>query len=257
VRVFRFSVALIVSLVALWSLYQGVRAGEKNGKAPVPPAELDALIAQDVKHLQETLAQTTLPKKAVSKALATALMLAAYAELKASAGAKTDAVSGLHGSALGTLKALEANDPEKARRLASTILAAKGAGATPKADLPKLVNTEKLMRQFGSVKVGGYGYEKLIEDIAEGKDNPTKEQIGELKTVGYKAAVIGHLTVGQAPKEDEDAKKTKKSWLTFSHQMEEAAAALGRVAQAGNPAEVRTAVVRLNQTCAKCHEVWR
>jgi hypothetical protein len=258
--VFRFFVVLVVTLLGLWSLYQGVRAGEKPDKALVPPAELDRLISQDVKYLQEALAKTPTDKKTLRKAKVTALMLAAYAELKTkeARGANPNDVAGLHAAALGALQALEANDPEKARRLASTILAAKGAGAAPaKVDLPKLVNTETLMRQFATVKVGGFGYEKVIEDLAEGKDDPTKEQIGEFAKMAYKVAVIGHLAAGQVPKEDEDAKKTRKSWLTFAGQMEQAAAALGRTAQAGNPAEVRAAVVRLNETCTKCHEVWR
>jgi hypothetical protein len=256
---FRLSaLVMTLALFGFWSLSEGGQAGEKTGKASVPPAALDRLIAQDVKNLQETLAQTPPAKKTVRKAMATALMLAAYAELKVAAGAKADEVSSLHAAALGALEGLDGNDVGKAQKLAATLPGAKGTGAAlRKVDLPKLVNTETLMRQFGSVKVGGFGYEKVIEDLAEGQDNPTKEQIGQLGQMAYKVAVIGHLAVGQVPKEDEDEKKTRKSWLSFSQRMEEAAVALGRTAQAGNPAEVRAAVVRLNETCAKCHEVWR
>jgi hypothetical protein len=249
-RWFRFA-ALVATLVlfAGWSLPQGGRAGEKAGQSPVPPAELDALIAQDVKVLQEALDKTPPDKKTTRKAKATALMLAAYAELKSDAG--------LHEAALAVLKGIDA-DPGKAKQLAAALPVGKGAGKSlTKVALPKLVNTETLMRQMAVVKVGGFGYEKMIEDLVEGKGDLSKEQLADVGKMAFKASVIGRLALGQTPDEDEDAKKTKKVWRSSAEQMEQAAAALGRAARAGNQGEVQAALGRLNDSCMKCHEAWR
>jgi hypothetical protein len=243
-------VVLALALLGAWSLHQAGRAGEKAGQPPVPATELSNLIAQDVKVLQEALAKTPLDKKTTRKAKATALMLAAYAELTGSPG--------LHTEALAALKALDDNDVTKAQQLAAKLPVGKTAGpALKKVNLSKLVNTETLMRQMGGVKVGGFGYEKELEDLGDSKGDLSKEQLSQVGRMADKTAIIALLAKGQVPDQDEDAKKTRKSWLTYSEMMEQSAAALGRAARAGNQAEVRTALGRLNDSCAKCHEIWR
>jgi hypothetical protein len=124
-------------------------------------------------------------------------------------------------------------------------------------NLPKLVNTETLMRQMAGAKVGGFGYEKELEDLEDSKGDFSMDQLSRLGTMAFKSAVIAHLARGQVPAEDGDEKKTRKSWLTLSQQMEEMAGALGRAARAGNQGEVRAALGRLNDNCKKCHEIWR
>ncbi len=242
------ALVLALALVGVGSFLTGGRAGEKGGKTLVPPAELDKLIAQDTKVLQEALAQDKLDKKTTRKAKATAVMLAAYAELKGAPG--------LHNAAVAALKALDAGDVSKARQLAAEMPNGKG-GAAEKVNLPKLVNTETLMRQMAGAKVGGFGYEKELEDLEDSKGELPKDQLAKVGTMAYKTAVIAHLAHGQLPADEGDAKKTQKSWLTYSQHMEEAAAALGRAARAGNQSEARSALGRLNASCKSCHEIWR
>ncbi len=76
-------------------------------------------------------------------------------------------------------------------------------------------------------------------------------------STAHKTALIAHLARGQESAEDAAPQKTRKSWLTYSQQMEKSASALGRAARAGNQAEVRTALGRLNDSCKKCHDIWR
>jgi hypothetical protein len=250
------ALVLTLSLLGLWIAYESGWAGG-SGKAMVPTSELDKLIALDVKNIQDALVKTPLDKKTTRKVKALAVMLATYAEMKAAAGGNVQDVAALHAGALRVLKEVD-DDADKARQTAASLTNKKAGAMLEKVALPDLVNSETLMRQMASEKVGGFGYEKALEDLADIKGDYSPEQLVQLQRMAYKAAIIGHLSVGQAPDaKDDDEKKTRKNWLMYAEQMKQLAAALGQAAQSGNQAEVHATLIRLNDNCMKCHDIFK
>src|SRR5262249_33424061 len=169
--------ALFLSLSVL-----ALGRSQEDGKAPLPEAERNQLIAHDIKIVQDVLAKGTLDTKSSRKLQATALMLAAYAQ-GALDTAKAKEMATLRDTALKLLQAAEGKNAAEAKKQAETLkldMPADPAAQTTPVPLPKLLPLELLMRQFSSERVGGFAIEKELEEVADGKDALTPEQIAKL-----------------------------------------------------------------------------
>lgn len=227
----------------------GSVAGGGAGKAILPAGEFAKLVDHDVKVLKEALAKGTLDKKTTRKVRATAFMIAVYAQV-AGAGALRD-------DALKIAKLAEEGKAQEAAALAAKLSpAAKGGKAAPVA-LEKQLDFENVMHQFASPRVGGFGWEKELGDLAESKEALTAAQLQHLALLGHKIAMIGHVADAYADEKNEGGTKTKKNWLTFAEQFRHAALAVAESAKAKNDAGTKAAVEKLNTTCVKCHDVFR
>src|SRR5207302_700614 len=78
--------------------------------------------------------------------------------------------------------------------------------------LPKAVSFEDLMHQFSSERVGGFGIEKELGDLAEEK-SLTPAQVDRAGTLGFKLAVVGHVTQGFQDGKNEGGMKNIKNWV--------------------------------------------
>jgi hypothetical protein len=230
-------------------------AGDRGGKL-LPEADYVKLVNHDAKVIQDALAKGTLDKKTGRKVKATAFMIAVYAQANMKGAGD---LAALRDDALKVVKLVEDNNLKEAAAIAARLTPhPKGAGgkAAPVA-LEKQLDFETVMRQFSSERVGGYGIEKLLEELGESKDALTAEQKERLTLVGYKIAMIGHVADAYADEKNEGGKKTKENWLAFSGQFRQAAVGLAEAARGGTDPAVRTAVEKLSATCTKCHDVFR
>jgi hypothetical protein len=235
------------------ALLLGARAGAGGGpagKAAPPKEELAKLVAQDAQAVRDTLAKKTrLDKRTARKAKAAALMVALYAD---AAG-----LPELRANALKVLKLVGEGKGKEAAELAGKLsLDAKGGAGDPVA-WEKQLPFEDVMHQFSGTGLGGFGLEKELEELREGKDALTAEQLERVTLLGYKLAQIARVADAYADERAEGGMKTKDNWLRLSVNFRKASLDLAQAARAKDQAATRTALDRLDTTCTKCHDVFR
>jgi hypothetical protein len=225
--------------------------GGPAGKAAPPKEELAKLVAQDAQAIRDTLAKKTrIDKRSARKAKAAALMVALYAD---AAG-----LPELRASALKVVKLIEENKGKEAAELAGKLTPdAKGPGAADPVAWEKQLPFEDVMHQFSGTGLGGFGLEKELEELREGKDALTAEQLQRVTLLGYKLAQIARVADAYADERAEGGKKTKDNWLRFSAQFRKTSLDLAQAARARDQAATRTALDRLDTSCTKCHDVFR
>lgn len=238
------AMALLFSLVVL----------AKDDPAPsMPLAVVEKLVEEDAKFIQKTLAKAKLTEKNARKVKAAALLIAACAQLSQD---KSPNLPFWRDTALKLIAAIDEGKPAALKGLSSQ-LGAKGKGAsadlTP-VPLNKQLKLEYVMRVFSSAQVGGFGIEKDLETLIETKGALSGEDKDKALTVAYKTLAIAHLAHAYLP-EQEDGKKSKKSWLEFSGHMHKAALNLATAVNAGK--DISAAADKLSSTCTKCHDVFR
>lgn len=190
-------------------------------------------------------------------------------------------VAGVVGVAL-TLSALvgagTAADDEKGVPEALKTSVDKIAGAIEKnksADVKK--DTEDLkkfglklsMRLFKTRKGHGFGViaanaadkdgiERKIEALAEeplSADDLGKESAA-LVTAAYRTAAIAAIAESRPPAKD-DGKKKVKDWQKWSAEMKSSALEFAEAAKSKQPAAVQKAAKKVQDSCTKCHDVFR
>src|SRR5437588_695479 len=72
----------------------------------------------------------------------------------------------------------------------------------------------------------------------------------------YIVAAVAEVSKNKAPKADM-GKKTKKDWMTWSNDMQEAAFKLADAAKAKGAQDVKTTSSKVNAACNNCHSVFR
>src|SRR5262245_30434927 len=235
------------------------RAGGKNGKPPLPKEAFEKLVAHDAKLIQEMLAKGALDKKSARKVKSAAYMIAVYAQAQL-AGADAAAMAALRDNALKVLKLADENKAQEAAALARELSPNPKASPEGKAGpvpLEKQLEFENVMRQFSSERIGGFGLEKELEDLTEGKDAFTASQQERLALLGYKLAMIGHAADAYADEQNQGGKKTKQNWLTLTEQFRQSAVGLAEAAKSKNEGNIRMALEKLNASCTKCHDSFR
>lgn len=233
-----------------------LRATGQPGATGVAAKDLESLIAQDAKQIQEQLAKPTLDKKGQRKVKAAALMIAFYANELSKGKDKAQAMATLRDLAVRVAEAAGAGKADEAKKLAASIKLdiAADAKAKPGALTPdKVGGFDEVMRQFSGERVGGFALEMQMEELIESKGPFDAEKIALL---GNKIAAIGSLAHAYPPEKDE-GKKTKKAWGEFAKNMHDAALALVEAGRAKKDAEIGKLASKLSDTCVKCHDVFR
>jgi hypothetical protein len=226
-----------------------------NGQPPVPAKDLERLITQDGKYIQEELAKDKLTKKGKKKVQIAAVMVAAYAHA-GSTKANEQSMATLSRQAERVLKAVSDDKLDEARKAAKLLAPdiAPDAAAKPGAFAPeKAVDLEALMRQFSSEKVGGFGMEKALEDLVEAKGIDFEKAANLANKTAIISMIAGHSF---APAKD-DCKKTKSAWTGFAQETKVAALELAAAANAKKEADVNKLADKLSRTCTSCHDVFR
>jgi hypothetical protein len=253
--------ALAALGLCVW-LVAGAGSGTAgNGKAgpwqPILGAdEYAKLLKHDTKIIQDVLAKEV-DKKAARKLKAMALMIAAYTQSTKAAKSSKE-LAAVRETALQLLKALENDNLADAKKYAAELAAGKGGAPGKEGVLPlqKELKLEDIMHQFTTEESGGFGYEAEFEDLADEKEALKPEQIDQLVLKAYKVATVAQLAEASVPAED-DGKKTRKAWLSFSEEFRKSALGLAEAARGKKDSEVKAALQTLNMSCKKCHDIFQ
>ena len=168
------------------------------------------------------------------------------------------------------------DDDDDEKKLKEAVTAAKKAileKLDGPVDPPKLAKEHKMeatMRLFKPKSKGGIGVGDLTK--ASHKDSiellirdytiksPTKAEVEkynkDLVKSAQIAALIAEMTPYWAPTKDSGA-KTKAKWLELTKEMKGGSADLIAAAKAKDEKAVATAAMRLNNSCAECHKIFR
>ncbi len=245
--------AALVGLSAWLVLGAGSGQSGEKGKVTLSKAELTRLVSHDAKAIQEALAKGMLDKKTTRKVRAAAFMVALYAQ--------GGGLTGLRDTALKVNKLVEDGNVKEAAALAAKLtLDAKGEGKGDPVVWEKQLEFENVMHQFSSERVGGFGMEKEFGELSEIKEAFTKEQMERLALLAGKMAMIAHVSSFYSDdKEDTSVNKmkTKANWLKFTQNFHTAARALVEAADGKNEGATRAALERVNDSCIKCHDVFK
>jgi hypothetical protein len=240
----------------LWLILSA--GGHAGDKPQVPKADLDRLIAEDAKTIQDVLAKEAPEKKLLRRVRTATILLLAYAHGSLGKdGSGPKEMVALRTTVLQLLKALDDNDLKAAAKLAADLPTPRGDGAAGAINMPKVAEFADVMNFFSSERIGGYAVENLLLDLADSKEPITPEEMKKLATFGYKMAMLSRLVDEYAGEKKEGGLVNPKNWLTHSAQFRKDATALAEATQTKNDGTVRAAVLRLNATCTKCHDIFK
>jgi hypothetical protein len=240
--------ALLGAALVLGS--RGVSGGGPADQAAPPKEELAKLVTQDIGAVRATLAKGRLDKRSARKAKAAAFMVALYAD---SAG-----LPELRASALKVVQLIEEKKGKEAVQLAAKLAPdAKPGGKGPAVAWEKQLDFDDLMHQFSSAGLGGFGLEKELGDLIEGKDELTAAQLEAVRLLAAKMAMIGRVVDAYAAERNQGGMKTKENWLMFSAQFRKESLGLIQAARSKDQAATRAALEKVSTTCTKCHDVFR
>jgi cytochrome c556 len=103
------------------------------------------------------------------------------------------------------------------------------------------------------------GIEKKLEALADKGKLPADRLNAEadaLTEMGYRVAAIGEVSLAKKPAKDEGKKKVA-DWVKWSQEMRSAGLALAAAAKKKDAAGVEKAAKMANDSCTKCHAVYR
>ncbi|MFL5330533.1 MAG: hypothetical protein ACJ8C4_16645 [Gemmataceae bacterium] len=244
-----------------WLAACGIGAADKGPwKAVVPEKDADKLISTDVELVKETVAQGLSDKKSARKAKATALLIAGYAQsAMLSYGTNAGRYALLRDRAIAVAQAITDGKTAESRKLAAELSRVSSAGGakTEAVDLAASLDLDTLMSSFRPESRGGRGWEAKLKKL-EGKRSLSSDDVKDSMQLGYQCAVIAQFTESLAPAADE-GKKKKADWIKWSREMGENALAVSKAAGAAKPDEkiVRNALKKLDDSCTRCHAVFR
>lgn len=229
-------------------------------KAVLPEPEFAKLVTLENKLLLEHAGKGLEDKRNATRARVSAMMIAAYAQSSMTAGGpKAGQLAALRDLALKASKAIEDGKADDVKKLVAELTPAyKGDAKADVVDLNKQLDLEELMHQFKPDKAGGKELEKKIKTYMQKRAPLTSEELKEAVVCAYQTAIISQYTVGFAPKADE-GKKKRADWITWSREMGDAAVAAAKAANASKTDDkgVKAAFRKLDDTCAKCHAVFK
>jgi hypothetical protein len=225
-----------------------------HGGAPAPAAK--DVMQGELKYLVAELAKAKVLKKAERKARMSALMLAAAA--KTAAGKDNEAALGYVATkALEVVKLMDAGEHAQAKKIIAELASGKHPGGKmPAINYKDHLELEFVMRIFSSEKVGGFGFEKMLEDLVEHKGALNDAESQKVAHFAAKVALIGDIALHYPP-EEEKGDKTKKNWKTFAEDMNKAARVLQEAAAAKKGDQIGKLADHLGKTCTACHDVFR
>jgi hypothetical protein len=246
--------------LAGWLLLGGTgSAGGKDDKALLPAAEFDALVKEDAKVIEDTLAKDEPDKKMVRKVKIAAVMIAAYAQASATKDNAAQRAT-IRDAAIKVAKLVTDGKFKEAAELAKTLptlKAAPGVKTAPVA-LDKEFGLDDLMHQFATERTGGFGIDKELGELAEEK-TLTPKQVERLGSLGYRLAVVATLAPAYAEsQEDKDYKgRTVKNWVAFTGEFRTAALEMAAAGRSKSEPATMKALEKVSGSCVKCHDVFR
>lgn len=100
------------------------------------------------------------------------------------------------------------------------------------------------------------GIEIKLQDLDKTTPTPREAQAESdaLARAGYVAAAIADTVKGKVPAEH---KKKAKEWQNLSKEMQKAGIEFAEAAKTKKPADIQKAAKQLNDSCIKCHDVFR
>ncbi len=114
----------------------------------------------------------------------------------------------------------------------------------------------------GGLGIGGKpntGIEKMVQDFtktAPAKSMLTRDQAA-LKKAAYIIAASAEAVHDHCPVKAPEGKKNPADWKKWSGEMKQQGLDLAKAIDTSNPSEVKKAASNLNDTCVKCHEVFK
>jgi hypothetical protein len=239
---------LVVGLAGWLTLAGTGGAGGPGGKPLLPRADFDALVKQESKTIEDILAKGMPDKKGTRKVKAAAFMIAAYGHVN---GDKGFAAAGQQ-----LLMFIENGKLKEAADLAKSLAALKPLPGGNVGALAKAMDLGEVMHQFSSERVGGFGIEKELGDLAEAK-SLTPEQLQKVALLAYKLAAISQAALEYKEERNEGGMKTTANWVTQAEQFRKAALDLAAAARSRNAEATIGALEKLNTSCVKCHDIFR
>lgn len=162
--------------------------------------------------------------------------------------------------------ALEKKDAAEAKKLADGLAKKFENDDTMGLFAPRTKADGKLGRGIGvGSKPGAMkpdGIERKLMDLAK-KPLPDKQLADEaeaLTAMGYDMAALASIAHLSEPAEKEKKPvfaKRKKDWQTWSEELRDASLNLAMAAKGKNAADLHKAAVKADETCSKCHAVFR
>ena len=101
------------------------------------------------------------------------------------------------------------------------------------------------------------GIEKKLQDLAQGKPLTKAAMVRQAKALeraGYIAAAVALAVQDRPPVR---GKKDRKDWQTWAGEMHQAAREFATAATTNDPKQVTRAAVKLNDSCIRCHKVFK
>ena len=251
-------ITAVITGMAAW----GIGAVDKGlWKAVVPEKDADKLISADVEVVKEAVAQGIADKKSARKAKAAALLVAGYSQSAMLAyGTKATHYGYLRDRALALAQAITDGKTAESKKLAAELakVSSPGATKTEAVDLAKYLDLDTLMSSFRPEGGGGRGWEAKLKKLEGKRSSLSNEDVKDSMQLGYQCAVIAQFTESLAPAADE-GKKKKVDWIKWSREMGESALAVSKTASAAKTDEkaLRNALKKLDDSCTRCHAVFR
>jgi hypothetical protein len=265
---------VVLILVLGVALVGGGRAADVprpvSGEIVLARVEPDELTKYLHGVIREALKPPAPDDKAVAKARATALLIAARAQSGHGARGPAERAA-LRDNALKVQKALGENKLAAARKYADTLLEVSGLPSDPRRvalnDLIELDEVELLMRgrRFGGLGIGpptpANNRDSIeIKFIMLARKAPAAADLDrEAAELARAAAVAGGMAdlLDAYTPAKKVGNKDPNDWKAQTAEMRAGAALLEAAAKAKDPNRVRAAAVRLTASCNTCHEVFR
>lgn len=253
--------------LAAWVLVVGMAgvvtaAGAGSWKPTISVGELPKLLSNETAVIQKSVTGGLGDKKNATRARVSALMIAGYAQ-SAMLGdkAKSAQLAGLRDHAIALAQAIKSGKDGDVKSMLEQVkpdYAGKPGTKTDAVDLSQYLDLDDLMTQFKPERSGGKGLEKVLTTYAGKRAPLSADDMKGVVLLANQCAVIAQFTHAFAPAADE-GKKKKADWLKWSVEMEETAVASANAASASRPNDkaVKAALKKLEDSCVKCHAVFR
>jgi hypothetical protein len=228
-------------------------AGDDALKPTIPEQEVHKLIDQDTKYIEERLAGR-MDDKVAKRIRMAAVMIAVYTD-----SARNGGGAKLAGTRATALKLAAAAKSRKVDEVKKELADLKGGGKPGAGQVPTDLDLEDIMRPFSLSSTGGLGIEKEFLSLNKRPlpKNTMNQKSEQLTLMGYKAATIAQLAKQHPAEAAQKNAGTRKKWATWSDDMYTAAIEFAEAARAKNPMALKTAAVKLNNSCSQCHAEFR
>jgi hypothetical protein len=114
----------------------------------------------------------------------------------------------------------------------------------------------------GGLGIGGKagsGIELMVQKFSKGDINQSQltQHKADLKRAAYIAAAIAEAVHNRPPVKAPEGKKNPADWKKWSGEMKQQGLDLAKAIDTGDKGQVKQAASNLNDTCVKCHEVFK